>query len=138
METCRDASFVASEADDLVYRRAARRAVSVRRACPVAAGQGRHVSRLLLEVRHVAELSSRFFPRDVSAQPIRPVIGGAHLEMKRQLVVQIAIEPPPADDGDEAMPECRNVHRHVFHEDRRNTKASKFFGTNLRVASCSS
>ena len=64
-----------------------------------------HVARLLLQVRHVAEPASRFVARGVGAQPVRPVIRLAHREMKRQLVVQIAIEPSTADDGDEPMPE---------------------------------
>jgi hypothetical protein len=64
---------------------------------------------LLLQVRHVAELSPRFFARRVGAQPVGPVIGFAHREMKRQLVVEVAIEPSPADDGDEPMPEGREL-----------------------------
>ncbi|PYR25772.1 MAG: hypothetical protein DMF98_11135 [Acidobacteria bacterium] len=38
----------------------------------------------------------------------------ASSEVKRQLFVQIAIEPPPVDDGDEAVPECLSVHRSRF------------------------
>ena len=51
--------------------------------------------------------------------------GFAHRDVKRQLLVQIAIEPPPVDDGDEAVPECLSVHRSRFFTKSEETKDTK-------------
>jgi hypothetical protein len=72
--------------------------------------KGPHVAALLLQVGDAAETSSREDARVGGVGALQPVVGLAHREVERELLVQIAVETAAPDDGEQAMPDGRQCH----------------------------
>ena len=72
-----------------------------------------HVPALLLQGGDVAEAP----PGGVLGVGLRDaavsIVGLAHREVERELVVQVALEPPAAEERGEPMPDCEQVVHNV-------------------------
>ena len=71
-----------------------------------------HVPALLLQIRDVAEAPPRRIAGVRRRDAVVSIVGLAHREVERELVVQVALEPPAAEERDQPMPrgkECVHV-----------------------------
>jgi hypothetical protein len=62
-----------------------------------------HIARLLLQIRNVAKAAARFVARRVGRQSAGAELRFAHGEMKRHLVVQIALQAAPQQQRTEPV-----------------------------------